>query len=59
MVRKHVDKSPKHFHELWQKEFRMGPVIFEYPLDLIAQNRKKWQNSEKQLPLKNDWLWHY
>ena len=41
MVWKHEDNSPKHTHELWQEEFKMRSVTVEYPLNLIAQNRKK------------------
>ena len=53
MVWKHEDNSPKHTHELWQKEFKMGSVIVEYPLNLIAQNRKK--NDKKVQEIHSRW----
>ena len=40
------------------KESWITPVTFEYSLKLISQNEKIVQNSEKQLLLKNHWLWH-
>ena len=36
-----INRQKTVFHKLWQKESRMGPVTFEYLLNLIAQNRKK------------------
>ena len=30
-----------------QKEFKMEPVNFEYSLDMITQNRKKWHKIQK------------
>ena len=46
-------------HKLWPKQFRMGPITFEYPLNLMDKTGKMTQNSEKQLSLKNDQLKHY
>ena len=34
-------------HEFVQKEFRIGPMTFEYPLNLIPQNSKKWHKSQE------------
>lgn len=36
-----IDHQNTVIHELWQKEFRMKPLTFEYLLNLIAQNRKR------------------
>ena len=35
------------FYELWEKQFRIEPVTFEYPLNLIAQNRIKWHKIQE------------
>ena len=36
-----INRQNTVFHELWQKEFRMGPITLEYLLKLIAENREK------------------
>ena len=51
MVQKHVNKLPKHTHELWQKEFGMEPVIFQYPQNLIAQNKKSDTKFRKSIAI--------
>ena len=36
------------FHDLWQKEFRMRPVTFEYPWTWLHKTKKMWHKSQKR-----------
>ena len=42
-------------HELWQKEFRMEPLTFEYPLNLIAQKERGETKFRKTIVVGNSY----
>lgn len=43
------------FYELWEKQFRIEPVTFEYPLNLIAQKERGETKFRKTIVVGNSY----